>query len=267
MIHGGENSEQRQIQSSSIFRKALPWVLTGTAGLASATLATTDMTVTPSMVAGVTGISAAEVTATVALGYGAFRFGRSLLNRAKNTFKLSGKKRKRDSEEDDDVKEVIPPKKVVATDKNGVQPSDTVLEQDNRPEMDVQELLDVAVPQEVAPAVGVLSVTKSDRKTYEEHLLATITHIAEIRRELNRCKTLFNVLDKIEALALDANFNDEGALTAEQPGRNKLQFLRWEEKVLAQLQQSPSKEQAAYKREIAEKSAAKLEKASNKPMI
>ena len=108
--------------------------------------------------------------------------------------------------------------------------------------------------------------TETEETTYQSNLVSVNVQIAALRSKLNNCKRFFNAFDEETAKFQDAQF-ENGALAAEQPARNKLQFLRWELKKLGELSETGSNLQAKAKKDISSKMPHKISKASNKPKI
>lgn len=108
--------------------------------------------------------------------------------------------------------------------------------------------------------------TETEETTYQANLKGVNEQIKALRLELKNCKTLFNAFDNEAKKFQDAQF-ENGTLAAEQPGRNKLQFLRWELKKLGELSETGNILQPKLKKEIASKIKQKISKPSKKLKI
>lgn len=106
---------------------------------------------------------------------------------------------------------------------------------------------------------------KNDQEKYNEACAKTSKKVMQYMRKFHRCSKMTTSLTQLMVDARDAVFDLNGELAEkEQPVRNKLQILRWEEKSLRKLDKTARGKQEKLRNEIIEKAANKLETPSKK---
>lgn len=100
----------------------------------------------------------------------------------------------------------------------------------------------------------------TDKEKYDQALESSRKHINDIEKELVLCKGIINTLNDAFERAEHAHFDENGKLiTHDQPARNKLQMLQWQEKNLKKINEVKNKfQRAALKRSIEGKVERKL---------
>ncbi|MCS5709119.1 hypothetical protein CC99x_009400 [Candidatus Berkiella cookevillensis] len=242
-----------------------------TAGWAGGALALSSAPLTAPLVLGTVGIAGVQVGGIMLAGYAGYKtiegVGRLGYKAASGVTSMFGNYFNRNTNAQEVAQEVA---EVLADNSMDVQAEQTVEQQevaqevlaDNGVETQVEEVL-VEQPTKRRKLV---EEAETEETTYQGNLVSVNLQIAALRSELKNCKTLFNAFDKEAEKFQDAQF-ENGTLAAEQPGRNKLQFLRWELKKLGELSETGSKLQPRLKKEITNQVTDKISKASNKPKI